>query len=405
MLAARMVVVGKVVDMAGRQMTDIEARAIRKPGRHAAGGGLYLRVAAGGSKQWVFRYQRMGRRHELGLGPYPAVSLRDARVRAAELRRMLAADTDPLATRRHASALTFRQCAEAYIEARRAGWRNAKHAAQWQATLAAYAYPSLGEVPVAVIAVGDVCRVLEPIWRSRTETANRLRGRIESILDWATVRGHRTGDNPARWRGHLDKVLPARAKVQRVRHHSAMAYDDVPGFVAELRARDGVAALALRFLILTACRTSEATGARWSEIEGDVWAIPGERMKSGRPHRVPLAPAAAAIVKALRGLDPVFVFPGGRQGKPLSNMALASVLKRMGRTDATVHGFRSAFRDWAAERTAFPREVAEGALAHVLTDKVEAAYRRSDLFERRRRLMEVWAGFCMAEDGKTPHPA
>lgn len=256
-----------------------------------------------------------------------------------------------------------------------------------------------------MIAVGDVCRVLEPIWRSRTETANRVRGRIEAVLDWATARGHRAGDNPARWRGHLDKILPARAKVQRTKHHAAMPYAEVPAFIAALADQEGIAALALRFVILTAARTGEAIGARWDEIDGDVWAIPGERMKSGRPHRVPLAPAAAAIVKALRGLDPVFVFPGGRQGKPLSNMALASVLKRMGRTDATVHGFRSAFRDWAAERTAFPREVAEGALAHVLTDKVEAAYRRSDLFERRRRLMEVWAGFCMAEDGKTPPPA
>ncbi|NLZ43194.1 MAG: integrase arm-type DNA-binding domain-containing protein [Comamonadaceae bacterium] len=390
--------------LASGPKSDRGVRAIRRPGYHAIGDGLYLQVSASGARSWIFRYSHGGRRREMGLGGYPTVSLAQARARAQDLCRLVRAGGDPLA-QRPAATLTFRQCAEAYIEARRAGWRNAKHAAQWQATLAAYAYPILGEVPVAAIAVGEVCRVLEPIWRSRTETANRVRGRIEAVLDWATARGHRAGDNPARWRGHLDKILPARAKVQRTRHHAAMPYAEVPAFIAALADQEGIAALALRFVILTAARTGEAIGARWDEIDGDVWAIPGERMKSGRPHRVPLAPAAVAIVKALRGLDPVFVFPGGRQGKPLSNMALASVLKRMGRTDATVHGFRSAFRDWAAEQTAFPREVAEGALAHVLTDKVEAAYRRSDLFERRRRLMEVWAGFCMAEDGKTPPPA
>ena len=268
---------------------------------------------------------------------------------------MLAAGGDPLASRQPASALTFRQCAEAYIEAHKAGWRNAKHGAQWQATLAAHAYPVFGELPVAAIDLALVARVLEPIWRTRTETASRVRGRIEAILDWATVRGFRSGDNPARWRGNLDKLLPARARVQRVRHHRAMAYAEAPGFAAELRGQAGIAALALRFTILTACRTGEAIRARWDEIEGDVWTVPGERMKSGRPHRVPLTDPALAILDALRGLDPMHVFPGGGRGKPLSNAAMTALLKRMGHGGITVHGFRSSFRDWAAEQTAFPR--------------------------------------------------
>jgi integrase len=245
-----------------------------------------------------------------------------------------------------------------------------------------------------------VASVLEPLWRTRTETASRLRGRIEAVLDWAAVRGHRSGDNPARWRGNLDKLLPPRSKVQRARHHPALPYGEVPAFVAELREQDGIAALALRFVILTACRTGEAIGARWSEMDGDTWTVPGERMKSGRPHRVPLSAEAVAVLDAVRGLDAAFVFPGGRRGKPLSNAAMTALLKRMGHGAITVHGFRSSFRDWAAEQTAFPREVAEAALAHVLADKVEAAYRRSDLFERRRRLMDAWAGYLA-----TPRPA
>ena len=384
-----------MVDTTKRRMTDVEVRAIRAPGKHAAGGGLYLRVAPGGSRQWVFRYQRTGRRHELGLGPYPAVSLRDARARAAELRALLAAGGDPLAQRPTAGP-TFRECAEAYIAAHAAGWRNTKHAQQWRATLATYAFSVFGDLAVRDVMVAHVMAALEPIWATKTETASRLRGRIEAVLDWAAVRGHRAGDNPARWKGHLDALLPARAKVQRVRHHAAMPYDDVPGFAAELRAQAGIAALALRFVILTACRTGEAIGARWPEIEGDVWTVPGERMKAGRPHRVPLSAEALAILDSLRPIGGAFVFPGGKRGKPLSNMALAAVLNRMGRDDTTVHGLRSAFRDWCAECSTAPREVAEAALAHVLADRTEAAYRRSDLFERRRRLMAEWADFLAA---------
>lgn len=387
------------------RLTARAVQTLKASGRYADGGGLYLRVTADGRKSWAFRFMRAGRAREMGLGAVAGVSLADARQKAAEARRLLAEGKDPIEARAHRRArgalgITFRASAERYIEAHQDGWRNAKHAAQWRATLATHAFPSLGDMPVASVDLAAVVGVLEPLWRARTETASRVRGRIEAVLDWAAVRGLRAGDNPARWRGHLDKVLPARAKVQRVRHHPAMPYAEVPAFVAELREQAGIAALALLFVILTAARTGEVIGARWDEIDGAVWTIPGERMKSGRSHRVPLGPEAMAILDALRRPDQTFVFPGGRRSKPLSNMALTAALKRTGRGDVTVHGFRSSFRDWAAEQTAFPREVAEAALAHALGDKVEAAYRRSDLFERRRRLMEAWAGFLAA-----PHPA
>jgi integrase len=299
--------------------------------------------------------------------------------------------------------MTFKQCATAYIDAHRLGWKNEKHAAQWASTLEAYANPIFGDLPVQAIDTGLVMKALEPIWRTKTETASRLRGRIEAVLDWATVREFRRGDNPARRRGHLDKLLPQRAKVQKVRHHPALPYAEIGAFMASLRSQEGCAARALEFLILTAGRTGEVIGALWSEIDlaEGVWIVPASRMKAGKEHRVPLSAPAIKVIREQQAAAELvegrlngFVFPGGRPGKGLSNMALLKLLERMKRDDLTAHGFRSTFRDWAAEQTHFPRDVAEMALAHTISDKVEAAYRRGDLFEKRRLLMEAWATYC-----------
>jgi integrase len=286
-----------------------------------------------------------------------------------------------------AKSMTFDACAAAYIDAHKAGWRNEKHFDQWSNTLNTYAGPVFGSLPVQAVDVGLVMKALEPIWQTKSETASRVRGRIESVLDWATVRGYRKGDNPARWRGHLDKLLPPRSKVRKVEHHPARPHDELANFVAMLRRQEGIASRALEFLILTATRTGEVIGARWDEIDlGEkVWVVPAARMKAGREHRVPLSAAAVAILEQMQEVrEGDFVFPGGKRGKPLSNMAMLAVLKRIDRGDLTNHGFRSSFRDWAAERTNFPREVAEMALAHTVGDKVEAAYRRGDLFQKRR---------------------
>jgi integrase len=311
--------------------------------------------------------------------------------------------------------MTFKQCAEAHIKAHRAGWRNAKHAAQWESTLATYAEPIMGALPVQVIDTALVMKVLEQevrdtpkepavaLWTAKPETTSRLRGRMESILDWAKVRGYREGENPARWRGHLDKLLPARSKVRKVEHHAALPYPLLPGFLAALRQQEGVAARALELTILTAARTGETIKAAWGEIDlvAKVWTVSSHRMKSGKEHRVPLSGRALAILEEMRPFrhtdaTDAFVFPGGKPGKALSNMAFLMLLRRIGRDDLTAHGFRSTFRDWAAERTNFPAEVPEMALAHAVSDRTVAAYNRSDLFERRRRLMQQWATFCNA---------
>jgi integrase len=370
------------------------------------GGGLYLQVSASGAKSWIFRFMLDGRPREMGLGPVHVVPLAEARKRAAECRRMRLDGIDPIEARgaqraqkrlEAATAMTFEQCARAYIEAHKAGWRNSKHAAQWPSTLATYAYPVFGGLPVQAVDVGLVMKVLEPIWVEKSETASRLRGRIESILDWATTRGHRQGENPARWRGHLENLLPKKSKVRRVKHHPALPYDEIADFVVELRAQEGVAARALEFLILAAARTGEVIGARWDEVdlEEKIWVVPGERMKAGREHRVPLSAAAVAVLEQMNEIrEGESVFPGGKKRMPLSNMAMLALLKRMNRRNLTGHGFRSSFRDWAAELTNFPHEVAEMALAHTVGDKVEAAYRRGDLFQKRRQLMEAWSRFC-----------
>jgi integrase len=369
------------------------------------GAGLYLRISPTSAKSWVLRYWANGRSHDMGLGSLGLVGLREARDRALEHRRLLRLDgVDPIEKRRAgrqaamiaaASAMTFKECAERYIASHQAGWKNPKHAAQWPASLAAYAYPVFGDLPVQALDVGLVMRVLDPIWAIKPETASRVRGRIESVLDWARVRGFREGENPARWRGHLENLLPKKSKVRRVVHHAALAYPELPLFLQALHRQEGIAARALEFAILTAARTGEVLGARWSEIdlEGRLWTIPAGRMKAAREHRAPLSEPALAV---LSGLDRTgdLVFPGGKAGRPLSNMAMLMLLRRMGRGNLTTHGFRSSFADWCAEQTTFPSEVRAMALAHTVADRVEAAYRRGDLFEKRRQLAEAWAQYC-----------
>ena len=408
------------------KLTAVEVAKAKGPKVLHDGGGLYLRVAPNrrdgdgnekpGSKAWVFRFQLDGKRRDMGLGPYPDISLAEARQRATECRKQRHDGTDPLDAKvahRQAQRLsaakgrTFRQVAEEFIGRNEAGWRNPKHRQQWRNTLATYVYPVIGELPVAAVDTGFVVQVLDPIWAVKPETASRVRGRIEAVLDAATVRGYREGPNPAQWKGNLGHVLPARAKVRKVEHHAALPFDEIPAFLTALRSREGMAARALEFAILTAARTAEVLGVTWGEINLDaqVWTIPAERMKAGREHRVPLSPAALAVLEAVRPLalmrdgEPdaaAPVFPGPRRALPMSNMTLLMLLRRMKRDDLTAHGFRSTFSDWAAERTAYPREVVEMALAHAIENRVEAAYRRGDLFEKRRRLMESWGRFCYA---------
>lgn len=363
------------------------------PGRHGDGRGLFLYVKASGARSWVLRYQVMGKRHDLGLGPYPEVSLAMARDRALQARRKIQEGEDPIATKRHAKPKNFRDAALELIESKRPGWKSAKHAAQWTSTLEAYVFPGLGRMQVVRIETADVMGVLKPIWTAKPETANRVRQRIEAVLDYASALGIRTGDNPARWRGHLDHLLPKPTKVKAVKHHPALPHAEIAEFMAELTARTGVAARALAFTILTAARSGETRGATWAEInlDGKVWTIPAERMKAGKEHRVPLSPEAIARLGP-RKEDAALIFGSEtKPGKPISDMSMTAVLRRMGRDTITVHGFRSTFRDWAGETTGFPREVIEAALAHGIKDKAEAAYARSDLFDKRRDLMEAWS--------------
>ena len=405
-----------------REINRLSPRAvatITKRGRHADGGGLYLQVSTYGTKAWIFRYTLDGKSREMGLGSLRTVSLAEARESARECRKQVREGIDPIsrrhaerASRRLASArlMTFRQCAEAYIRSHGAAWRNIKHAGQWSSTLQSDVYPVFGELPVQAVDTALVMTVLEPIWAAKPVTASRVRGRIEAILDWAKAREYRAGENPARWRGHLDKLLPAPGKLRKVKHHAALPYGEMGAFMAELRERDAIAARGLEFLILTAARTSEVTHSTWHEIDfaGKVWTVFPTRMKSQIEHRVPLSFDALSVLQAMSEVrQSEFIFPGNRPNRPLSNMAFLQVLRRLGRADLTVHGFRSAFRDWAAERTTYPNEVAEMALAHAISDKVEAAYRRGDLFAKRHRLMDDWATFCAqppTEKGETVVP-
>jgi integrase len=380
-----------------------------KQGLYPDGAGLYLRVGRGGAKSWTFRFMLNGKSREMGLGGLTKVSLADARKKAIDARLLLSDGHDPLThrqeeeTRRAAAeklstarSMTFDKCAEAYISAHEASWRNDKHCQQWRNTLTTYVSPVFGSVPVQDIDIDLIMKVIEPIWSVKTETARRVRGRVEVILDWARVRGYRSGENPARWRGHIDHLLPARSKVQMVKHHAALPYSAIGAFMKDLRGMEGTSAAALEFLILTVARTGEVIGARWSEIDlkDSIWVVPAVRMKSGRDHRVPLSSAAIAVLNRMSGAKDSYVFAGQRSGAPLSNMALLMLLGRMNRGDITAHGFRSTFRDWAAERTNFPSEVVEMALAHAVEDKTEAAYRRGDLFDKRRRLLDAWADYC-----------
>lgn len=388
-----------------KEMAPIEVRQ-KEPGMHAAGGvaGLYLQVLPTGARSWVLRVMVAGKRRDMGLGGFPDVTLAQAREKAREARATIEKGIDPIAEREAArsalaasrgAAVTFEEAARQFITAKSPEWKNAKHGQQWTNTLEAYAFPVVGNLACADVALPHVLKILEPIWATKTETASRLRGRIESVLDWATVREFRKGENPARWKGHLDKILPAPGKVQKVEHHDAVTLDDLGAFVQDLRQREGIAARALEFLILTAARSGEVRGATWAEIDlpGRVWTIPAGRMKAGKEHRVPLSDSAVKLLEALpriAGND--FVFPSPR-GTALSDMTISAVMRRMKREEVP-HGFRSTFRDWAAERTNYPREVAEMSLAHTIGNAVEAAYRRGDLFEKRARMMEEWARFC-----------
>ncbi len=389
----------------GGRLTALRVKHARKPGMLADGNGLCLQVTRANARSWIFRYYRNGKSREMGLGSLNAVSLANARLKAAACRGLLADGIDPIAARNaertqraleDARAITFDQCAEAFITAHSAAWKNQKHIAQWKATLRTYVSPVCGSLPVQVVDVALIMKVLEPIWTTKPETAARIRGRIESVLNWAKARGYRTGENPALWKGHLSNLLPAHSKIAKVKHHAALPYDQTSHFIDALRRQDGVAPLALEFAILTAARTGEIIGARWAEIdlEAKVWTVPASRMKNGREHRVPLsAEALAVLTKVSQGEPEEFVF-AGRKKRPLSNMAFLMLLRRMGHDNLTTHGFRSTFRDWAAERTNFQAEIAEAALGHVVGNKVEAAYRRGDFFEKRRRLMEAWAQFA-----------
>ena len=392
----------------GRALHRLSTTGLKsKPtGYHSDGGNLYFRVADGGSRGWIFRFALNGRTRDAGLGPFPEIGLAEARAKAFEYRRLVVAGIDPIEQRNGdlaaarvdaAKTITFDNSCRAYITAHEASWRNAKHRQQWANTLATYASPIFGRLPVAALDTGLVLRAIEPIWSVKPETAGRLRGRIEKVWDWAKGRGYCQGENPARWRGHLELQLPAKSKVKKVVHHAALPFAEIGAFMPALQKQEGVAARALEFTILTAARTSETLDATWAEFDlaAATWTIPAERMKGGKPHRVPLSASALATLTAMQAIrHSDYVFPGMRPGRPLSEMSMLMLLRRMGRADITGHGFRSTFRDWAAECTSFPGELVEMALAHVIGNKVEAAYRRGDLFEKRRKLMDAWCEFC-----------
>lgn len=398
---------GKLVAVTTKKLQD---------GWHADGGNLYLFVR-GVSRTWVFRFTAPdGKRRNMGLGSLDTVSLSDARVLAKELRAKVKHPTDPAdplnerkktrvaAKLEQARHMTFKQCAVACMEALRHGWKSTKHAAQWEATLETYAYPVLGNLPVASIDTAFVMQCLSPIWITKNETASRLRGRIEKVLAWATTHGYRHGENPARWRGHLDNLLAAPSDVQEVKHHAALPFKEMGVFMADLRTREGMGARALEFAILTAARSGEVRGATWQEIDlsEKIWTIPSARMKAKKEHRIPLTEDSITLLSGLPQLDDTaLVFPSSKPNAPLSDMTFTAVLRRMGRGELTVHGFRSTFRDWAGETTSYPRETVEHALAHQLKDKAEAAYARGTLFEKRRRLMNDWSLYCDKAQGKT----
>jgi integrase len=400
--------------MAGRKLTALKLKTLTKPGRYGDGGGLWLQVRGPQHRSWLFRYTASAKQRQMGLGPFPDVPLAEAREAAQRCRAAVRQGQDPIDLRRRAKLAardaprspTFRAAAESYMTAHEAAWRNPRHRAQWRSSLTADVFPVIGDLPVSAIETANVIKTLEPIWHQKPETSSRLRARIEAVLDYAATMRWRAGENPARWKNHLSNIFESRRRLARalhgaaiVEHHSALPWPEIGVFVAELRRQRGVAPCALEFTILTAARTGETLGALWSEIDfgSATWAIPAARTKGGRAHRVPLSAVALGVLETMakmRAGPDGYIFPGGKIGKPLAGTAMRKTLRRMKRPDLTVHGFRSTFRDWAAEATNHPREVAEQALAHAVGDKVEAAYRRGDLFEKRRRLMEDWAAFC-----------
>lgn len=382
------------------KLSDRTVRAANKPGRLSDGGGLYLRVGNSGNRSWSFMWNHEGKRDEIGLGGYPAKSLSSARETASQLRTEIAEGRDPRASllRRNAPDPTFRECANLFLDSMESQWRNPKHRAQWRMTLGEAYSAHLQDMPVSDIGNADILKVLSPVWESKNETASRLRGRIERVLNFAKVKGWRTGENPAIWRGNLENVLPRRQKLARG-HHRAMPYQEVPKLMEQLNTRDAIAARTLEFLILTTTRSGETLNATWQEIdfEACVWTIPAIRMKAGKAHRVPLTEPTLDILKPLSEIRVSdYVFPGQKPYRPMSNMALHMLLRRMNVERATIHGFRSSFRDWAGDETVFARETAEECLAHVVGNAVERAYRRGDALEKRRRLMEAWAAYCLS---------
>jgi integrase len=392
-------------------LTSKQVVKLTEAGRYGDGGGLYLQVTPTGSRSWLLRYERGGRERAMGLGPVKDFTLEEARERARRARQLLRDGVDPLEARAAerakrasegalamAANVNFKECAEQYFKFHGRKWKNPKHAAQFLSTLKMYVFPVLGNLTVATIDKTLVLQAIEPIWYTKTETASRVRGRIEAVLDFAKTRGYRSGENPAAWDGNLVHALPARGTIAKIKHHAALPFAELPDFIVRLAAHEGIAARALEFTILCAARTGEVIGARWSEVDlgAKVWTIPAVRMKAKKEHRVPLSGRALEILKALpREAD--FVFPGGRKGAAISNMAMAELLKRMDRLDITVHGFRSTFRDWAAEMTSYPNHVVEMALAHVIGNKVEASYRRGELLAKRARLMTDWTRYCLTK--------
>ena len=393
--------------MAGgiEKLTALKVGKLSKPGRYADGKGLYLQITKALVKSWIFRYERDGKERYMGLGATHTVGLAEARELAREARVCLTQGKDPLEVRNalvvankaeQLSNLDFDRCAAEYIKSHQDAWKNEKHKKQWETSLSTYVSPHIGRLYVRRIDTPLVLKVLQPIWKTKTETASRIRERMERVLSWAARQGYREGDNPARWHGHLEELLPKPAKLKKVKHHPALPYREAGAFLAQLRQQKGIGARALELTVLTASRTGEVLGAKWDEIDfkAKVWIVPAERMKNGKEHRIPLVDAAVDLLKKLRGLHSVLVFPGAREDTKLSSMSMLTVLRRMNRQDLTVHGFRSTFRDWAAEMTQYPKELAEISLAHTVGNAVENAYRRSDLFERRRALMQDWAAWC-----------
>jgi integrase len=395
--------------MAGRSLTALAVSKLKEPGRYAVGDGAYLQITGDTGRSWLFRYRdrRTGRAKQMGLGPADLVTLAEAREKARACRKLLLDGVDPMENRaavreraklEAARSITFKQAAERYIADNEAKWRNAEHRRHWRAAFEQFAFPRFGNMAVGAIDTATVLEAVQPIWTMKTSTASRLRNRIELVLDWATAQGMREGMNPARWRGHLDKVLPKPSDVNAVEHHAALPYSEIPEFMAKLRAVDHPNARALEFLILTAARLGEVAAAEWSEIKGDVWEIPAARMKSKRDHRVPLSNAAqACLARGSRAERYIFE---NRKGGPLYAKTITRETLPALKAGITTHGFRSTFRTWAADKTSCPREIAEAALAHAIGNKVEAAYQRGDLFDKRRALMDDWANYCARTAGE-----